>query len=426
MISSDAEPEAVDLTRAHLESCSACSDYFQGLQEDAQALAKLAEAHARHVEHLKRRTIANLARSSVRPHSRNSRLWRIVVRRPRRTAAVAAVLTAALLVVFLRGPESSFDAWAEVVDSIRNASSAQFRLRKVDGGNVEARQIYSQRGTCHLTFEDGELVEAMYVDFDRRSLLYMAYPLRMAARMSIDPSIADSFRSHDPARTFDFLREYEYEDLGRRSIDGHQAVGIRITDARFLAERMERAELELWVDPASKLPIRFDVIGDVAGDSRKRHVRFYDFRWNEPLAEDVFHPEIPADFDVHAGTELRIDEEHFLEGLRLFADVVGRYPTSLAYESVKIELWRSPGARVRSVGPMVLRMFQIRLASDFYGELVKEESGVVYYGHDVKPEDAHRILVRWRIDEESYRVVFGNLDVETVDPARLIDLEERR
>lgn len=425
-ISADAIGPGVAEARRHLEGCAECRSYLKQLREDDRLLADFAANHEDRVSELRMRALAALPDPPVqRPAPSSPWAW-ITASASRRTAAIAALAATLFLVVFLQGPDASFDAWAEVVESVRKASSASFSLRDMGGSDVEARQVYSQSGTSHLTYEDGELVEALFVDFQERELVYMAYPLKTAARMTMDEAMAESFREHDPARTFDFLQEYEYEDLGGRRIGGRRAAGIRITDARFLAQRMENAELELWVDPESKLPLRFDVTGEVDGRSRPRHVRFYDFRWNEPLAETAFRPEIPADFHVTSGVHLQIDEEHFLEGLRLFADTVGSYPANLAYESLKVELWRSDGARRAAVGPMVLKMFRIRLASDFYGQLVKDGRAVVYHGSSVRPGDGQRVLMRWRVDDDKYRVVFGDLSAHTVDPLRMLELEEQR
>ena len=70
-------------------------------------------------------------------------------------------------------------------------------------------------------------------------------------------------------------------------------------------------------------------------------------------------------------------------------------------------------------------MFRIRLASDFYGQLVKDGHVVVYNGSAVKPGDGQRVLMRWR-EGGDYRVVFGDLSTDRVDPLRLLELEEQR
>ena len=65
----------------------------------------------------------------------------------------------------------------------------------------------------------------------------------------------------------------------------------------------------------------------------------------------------------------------------------------------------------------------IRNAIAFYVELDKADRDVAYYGDRVTPLDFDRVLLRWRLDDDSYRVVYGDLRAETVDPWRLGELE---
>lgn len=420
LISSDASVPDLAAAREHLAGCADCRAYMEQMQDDDRRLTDFASTHDERIRNLKLQAINALPEVPVRGDESRDR-WRwIMANRTRGMIAAAAVIV--FMVVFFQANDPSFDAWAEVVESVRKATTSQFRLRDMTGGDVEARQTYSSRGTTHRTYENGKLVEAMFVDFEEGEVLYMAYSLKLAARMSMTDDLVQDHRTHDPATTFAFITEYEHEDLGSRRIDGRRAVGIKVTDARFLAERLEHAELELWVDPETRLPIRFDVRGEVAGGRRIKHVRFDRFEWNEPLPDHEHHPEVPSDFDLHDDVDLTVDEAHALEGLRIFADVVGRYPSNLAYESLKVELWDSPGARKREVGDMVVDMFRIRMASMYYGELVKDDRAVVYFGDQVGPGDAERVLMRWRMGDE-YRVVFGDLQTDTVSGEQLLELE---
>jgi len=421
LISSDATVPELAAAREHLAHCTECLDYLKQMQEDERQLMNFASRHEQRIRDLKLQTVNALPGIPVRPEPVPSR-WRWFMSKGiRPLAATAAVVI--FLVVLMQGTGPSFEAWAEVIETVRKATTSQFRLRDMGSGNVEARQAYSDKGTSHRTFEDGNLTEAMFVDFDKGQVVYLAYPLNLAAKMTMSDELIQDFHEHDPAKTFDFLQEYEFEELGSRRIDGRRAVGIRVTDGRFLAERMERAELELWVDPDTKLPIRFDVRGEIEGGSRTKHVRFYDFRWNEPLPDDEFNPEIPRGFRLIDGIDLAVDEEHCIDGLRIFADVVGRYPSTLAYESLKSELWSSPQARRRNVGDMVVDMFRIRTASTFYGQLIKDEMSVVYFGHTVRPGDNDKVLLRWKTGDDQYRVVYGDLHAETVTGGELLELE---
>ena len=40
------------------------------------------------------------------------------------------------------------------------------------------------------------------------------------------------------------------------------------------------------------------------------------------------------------------------------------------------------------------------------------------------PKDADRVLLRWKLSDKEYRVIFGDLHAETVSPERLAELEK--
>lgn len=48
-----------------------------------------------------------------------------------------------------------------------------------------------------------------------------------------------------------------------------------------------------------------------------------------------------------------------------------------------------------------------------------------YNGKTVTPQDASKVLARWRLDDGDYRVIFGDLSSATVSPSRLRQLESR-
>lgn len=421
LISSDATVPDLAAARDHLVGCAQCRGYLKQMQEDERQLMDFASSHEQRIRDLQLKAVNALPEVPVRPRKVNDR-WRWIMSRGIRPLAAAAAIVI-FLVVWFQGTDPTFEAWAEVMDTVRQATTSQFRLRDMDRDGIEARRAYSPGGTSHRTYDDGRLVEAMFVDFEKGQGVFLAYPMKLAARMTMSEEMIQDFREYDPAETFNFLQEYEFEELGNQRIDGREAAGIRITDGRFLAERMEHAELELWVDPETRLPLRFDVTGEVAGRTRTRHVRFYDFRWNEPLPEDEFYPEIPRDYRLLGEIDLVVDEEHCLDGLRIFANVVGRYPSTLAYESLKKELLSSPGSREQEVGDRILDTFRVRPASSFYGRLVKDEMSVVYFGHTVRPGDHDQVLLRWKTGDDQYRVVHGDLQVETVSGEALLEME---
>ncbi|MHC4643233.1 MAG: hypothetical protein ACYS32_16435, partial [Planctomycetota bacterium] len=61
----------------------------------------------------------------------------------------------------------------------------------------------------------------------------------------------------------------------------------------------------------------------------------------------------------------------------------------------------------------------------FYMALVEDKKEPVYYGQTVGPNDVEAILMRWKISDNQYRVIFGDLTTETVSAERLTELERQ-
>ena len=60
------------------------------------------------------------------------------------------------------------------------------------------------------------------------------------------------------------------------------------------------------------------------------------------------------------------------------------------------------------------KLLDIFFAAAFHDKLVREKKDVAYYGDKVTAENGDKILVRWKIGEDQYRVVTGNLTVRNV------------
>ena len=67
----------------------------------------------------------------------------------------------------------------------------------------------------------------------------------------------------------------------------------------------------------------------------------------------------------------------------------------------------------------------VQAACMFYAQLVKEDKDPAYYGDSVLPGDADRVLMRWKISDDQYRVIFGDLTAETVSAQQLAELEKQ-
>ncbi|MHC4483271.1 MAG: hypothetical protein ACYSW4_06950, partial [Planctomycetota bacterium] len=60
----------------------------------------------------------------------------------------------------------------------------------------------------------------------------------------------------------------------------------------------------------------------------------------------------------------------------------------------------------------------------FYMTLVQDKKEPVYYGETVGPDDVEAVLMRWKISDTEYRVIFGDLSAMDVSAEKLAELEK--
>jgi len=70
-------------------------------------------------------------------------------------------------------------------------------------------------------------------------------------------------------------------------------------------------------------------------------------------------------------------------------------------------------------------ILSIQGACLFYGKLVKEDKDVAYYGEKVTTQDIEKVLMRWKISDQKYRVIFGDLSTLDVSYEELVELEKK-
>jgi hypothetical protein len=66
----------------------------------------------------------------------------------------------------------------------------------------------------------------------------------------------------------------------------------------------------------------------------------------------------------------------------------------------------------------------IFFAGVFYRRLTRLKKEPAYYGDKIAIEDRDTVLVRWKISDDKYRMIFGNLRIETITAEELAELEK--
>lgn len=342
--------------------------------------------------------------------------------------------------------------------------------------SVEHKLYMSSLHGCRLdTLVDGNIVWTSYFPTGRPiTTVDHAGKIYVVAQPPADGSLPlDRWQPSDVLQRLRDLTAEGCEELGLDLIDAAKVKGFRIPGEK-LGMSDPGASAELWVEHDTGLPVKL-VVREVLPEAGSRVTEVYDrFEWNRELEASLFEPEIP---ESYARMDFAIpswSEETLINGLRVFADLSGgAYPKSmdparvlsecidLLAESVrreahdKIQILEAtyyndeiepvdepvdepidevdgvdettdPGRSSEQEAPpanetlqedddvpnklMVLlaacRFFQMRL--------VMEGHEPEYFGAKVRAGEADKVLVRWRLDEHTTRVIYGDLRVETV------------
>jgi hypothetical protein len=63
-------------------------------------------------------------------------------------------------------------------------------------------------------------------------------------------------------------------------------------------------------------------------------------------------------------------------------------------------------------------------AGGFYMLLSLQDKDPAYYGDRITPKDYDQVLMRWKVSDNEYRVIFGSLHAKTVTANVLAELEQ--
>jgi hypothetical protein len=250
------------------------------------------------------------------------------------------------------------------------------------------------------------------------------------------------------------MLEYKYESLGRSTIDGIEAEGFRTTDPNYVfpngfgALKVQdiQADQRMWVDVKTRLPVRYDFtyVGFDQMGNKKQHGQLVmqDFQWDVLVDGAEFEPVIPDDYTVKViKYPAHITEETAIQGLKLLVELLGKYPEKITGVDETVprlaEKSETPAAiRLREEikglteneisNKLVDFLMPIRGLTLFYDRFQHSRKDPAYYGKTVTPKDANKVLMRWKVSDSEYRVIYGDLRAETVTKEKLAELEKAR
>jgi hypothetical protein len=389
--------------------------------------------------------------------------WRMTMRNPITKLAVAALIVVACVagIVMWTGTGSGI-ALANVLAQVQQITAYAYQMTMTVSGNspmgvpmnqnIEGSVLIAQDSGMKMTMEmpdpNGTSVQRTetYLLPQEKALISVMPTMKQYMRMELDDTLLEKTRqqNYDPGAMLKRILDCKYESLGRSTIDGVQVEGFQTTDPNYLAG-MGQVDVKIWVDVRTQLPVQSEM--DMQVGDMQVHGVVHDFQWNYPVNADTFNPVIPADYKPLPGGPIKapaMTEEGAIAGLKLFADLFGRYPEKLDFVSLMGELGKLPQSNLDKNNPALKKIFgdskgastdeitkktldimmPIQGVGMFYMRLMQEKKDPSYYGNVVTPQDADKVLLRWKVSEDQYRVIFGGLHAETVDAATLAELEK--
>lgn len=301
--------------------------------------------------------------------------------------------------------------------------------------NVEMKATVARDIGMRMTTRAGEglmLISDTYVILDEKVIVSVMPGQKQYMRIKLTDDVFEKIRKEngDPWAIVRQFTENEYTKIGRIVVDGVEVEGFESNDPNIADNVLGNVVGRLWVDALTKLPVRFDI--EVLGENGKTmtDMTVYGFEWDVAVEPDVFIPSIPDEYKLASEVELSTEEEFHLEVLGLFAELThGKYPSELNVMKIMEEFQH---AMITQFGdPMTepsqpqgrQKMMNLQMASAFYAKLASQGKDLAYYGDKVTAEFPDAVLMRWKTEDGTYKVIFGDLSVGKAIAEELEELE---
>jgi hypothetical protein len=440
LLAGDLPSTEVAEVEQHLRECPDCSRFQQDLLEDDHLLTDFVRSVDDEVTRLEGLVMNTIDTVELKESRVVGVGWwgaRLFQSRTMKFAAAAAVIVAIVAGANLLDRSGGSNmVWADMILQVEEAQDFICRIIQTNTadprGEVEMIEYRSKEyGLRADIYRDGKLRAAMYMKPESNILYTIVHRDNTYALAELSEEqrkeMMDDSGAHGIVK---FFRSFDFEEIGRKTFDGVVTSGIEIVDPAPLQAVMDESILRLWVDVETNWPVRIEFEMTAKGGDVRIERIMDDFHWNPKLTKDDFEFEIPEDYQLLGRVEApRGDEKSAIESLRDYAKMTsGRYPSVLSYATAvyeaedDFEKHKRSGADSQDILNSMTRIVD---ACAFFVELKKEDMDPAWYGDDVDIRDFDKVLMRWRLEDGQYRVVYGDLRTEDVSPERLAELEGR-
>ena len=387
-------------------------------------------------------------------------IWRITMKNPITKLAIAAVFVIACFTGLTMFDRTSGVVLANVLTRIEQISAYMYQMNMSTTGSLvrgdksidinqetQSTIIFSQEYGVKMITEnldpnsEGTISQEKFLLLKEKNLITLLHEQKSYTRMEFDDAYFERMKkeSYDPHKMVELILECEYKSLGISTIDGIKVAGFQTNDPKYQGGVLGHVDIILWVDVKTQLPVQIEMNFQMEGQvNMSMNCVIHNFQWDVAVDAAEFQPIIPDDYTSALGDSIKVpafNEETAIQGLKLHADLIGNYPEELNPVTLPSQIFKimksgTPAAKrlqeeikEKKTQKLTESMMSIQGAGMFYMQLVQENKAPAYYGDIITPEDADQVLMRWKVSDTEYRVIYGNLNAETVEAEVLAELE---
>jgi len=289
-----------------------------------------------------------------------------------------------------------------------------------------------------------KITQQMYFVPDQKIAVSVIPEMKRYMQMEFDDDLLARTKkqNNDPRERIKQIMSSEYKQLGRSVIDGVEVEGFQASDSPLFGG--SGSKVTLWVDAEKWLPVRMEIDLKIDENMQATGV-IYGYRWDIAVQREDFQPVIPEDFTALTQKPIQVpsgDEQGAIEGLKFFAEILGKYPKdlnmialmkefsamehsqNLTEAGLKLKEEMESLDKEKNIEKTMNMILPVQSLSMFYMRLVQDKKEPVYYGESVGPNDGDKVLLRWKVSDSQYRVIFGNLTTADVTAEKLAELEK--
>jgi outer membrane lipoprotein-sorting protein len=438
-------------TSAHLKQCARCQAELEEMRVLASQLAEAISRYDQDHEESRNRLLASLPQISARPvRVRDSsavlaKIGALSMRQRVAFGGAAAVLLLAGLVLWSATVTKPAYAMGKLAQTIRQAKSYAYTMTMTvetsavrEPGKPPAKFEIKSRFSwlapasyrIETTNNHAAPVQDLLlilpagkpgIEIDRKAKTFIRQPAQLG--------------QISPLMMVEKLGTYSGQAdklLGTKVIEGRTARGFAI-EAQKIDPDVYSGPTEIWIDAESNLPllIRYEMKAGAPAT-----IQFADFHWNIDLDPKLFDPSPPAGYTETLRQPTSLDDQvrKIIKGLKLYAKYSGgHYPrVKMLYGDVtRDEFVKLSGApypprkKEDASDPRLKEVYDATWGFSHINTILRENADAAYSGRTVGPDDKDKVLLRWKLDDGTYSVIYGDLRSETVPPARLRVLEGR-